>query len=160
MPKSPRLLFVVTPVCCASVVQAQPDRLIAAIHPSPCRPLRSELNSLALSQADREPQDGRLLNFATMKAGALIVVLGFLKTVSACSYLIAAIPQVGPPATSQFFSQASGTSQVAVTTDSGCPWTASSDSNWLTITAGASGSGSGTVTYNVGANPARLAPAR
>jgi hypothetical protein len=41
---------------------------------------------------------------------------------------------------------------VAVTTGSGCTWTATSNASWLTIAAGGSGSGNGTVTLNVSAN--------
>ncbi len=39
-----------------------------------------------------------------------------------------------------------------VTAPSGCGWTASSNASWLTIAAGASGSGSGTVTYQAAIN--------
>lgn len=42
---------------------------------------------------------------------------------------------------------------VAVTTDTGCPWTAVSNDSWITITAGESGTGSGAVMYSVTANP-------
>jgi hypothetical protein len=42
-----------------------------------------------------------------------------------------------------------GTGSVAVTTAAGCPWTATSNASWLTITAGSSGSGNGTVQYSV-----------
>lgn len=41
---------------------------------------------------------------------------------------------------------------VGVTTTSGCAWTATSNSAFITITSGSSGSGSGTVTYSVSAN--------
>jgi hypothetical protein len=44
------------------------------------------------------------------------------------------------------------TSSVSVTASSGCPWTASSNQNWITITSGATGSGNGTVSYTVAAN--------
>ncbi|MBP8609278.1 MAG: hypothetical protein KBI28_07715 [Syntrophaceae bacterium] len=37
----------------------------------------------------------------------------------------------------------------AVTTTSGCAWTAESNNPWITVTGGASGTGNGTVTYNV-----------
>ena len=46
---------------------------------------------------------------------------------------------------------AGGTGSVAVTAAGGCAWTAASDAPWLTITAGASGSGNGTVQYNAAA---------
>ena len=45
-----------------------------------------------------------------------------------------------------------GTGTVEVTTGSTCGWTAASESAFLTVTAGASGTGSGTVTYAVAAN--------
>jgi hypothetical protein len=35
----------------------------------------------------------------------------------------------------------------------GCSWTAVSQDSWITVTAGGSGSGNGTVTYSVAANP-------
>jgi sugar lactone lactonase YvrE len=48
-----------------------------------------------------------------------------------------------------------GSSTVGVTASSGtCTWTASSNTSWLTITAGSSGSGSGTVNYSIATNPA------
>jgi len=39
-----------------------------------------------------------------------------------------------------------------ISLSSNCQWTAVSDSNWLTITAGSSGSGDGTITYSVTQN--------
>ena len=44
------------------------------------------------------------------------------------------------------------TGQVTVTTGSTCAWTAASESPFLTVTAGAAGTGSGTVTYALAAN--------
>jgi hypothetical protein len=44
------------------------------------------------------------------------------------------------------------TSSVTVTTTSTCAWTAVSNSAFITVTAGASGTGSGTVSYTVAAN--------
>ncbi len=41
---------------------------------------------------------------------------------------------------------------VTVTAGSGCGWTATSNASWITITSGASGSGGGSVTFNVAAN--------
>ncbi len=42
---------------------------------------------------------------------------------------------------------------VDVLTSGSCPWTAASSEPWLVITSGDSGSGSGTITYSVAANP-------
>ena len=45
-----------------------------------------------------------------------------------------------------------GTGQVTVTTGPACAWTAARESGFLSVTAGAAGTGSGTVTYAVAAN--------
>lgn len=44
-----------------------------------------------------------------------------------------------------------GSGTATVTTADGCSWTAASNAPWITITAGASGSGRGTVTFNAAA---------
>ncbi len=55
------------------------------------------------------------------------------------------------------FTAGGGTGNVSVTAASGCPWTAASNANWITINSGASSSGNGTINYAVAANtgPAR-----
>jgi len=63
---------------------------------------------------------------------------------TACTYAIAPASASAP---------AGGTTgSVAVTAPTGCTWTAASNASWITITSGASGSGSGTVVYSVTAN--------
>jgi hypothetical protein len=63
---------------------------------------------------------------------------------AACSTMLS-------PASAQF--GASGTTgSVSVTTGAGCGWSASSNAAWLTITAGGSGTGNGTVAYSVATN--------
>jgi hypothetical protein len=54
---------------------------------------------------------------------------------------------------------AAATGSLSVAAPAGCAWTAASDASWLTITAGVSGSGTGTVQYAATANtgPARTA---
>ncbi len=42
-----------------------------------------------------------------------------------------------------------GTRSLAITSSAGCPWTAASNAEWITITSGANGTGSGTVTLSV-----------
>jgi len=42
---------------------------------------------------------------------------------------------------------------VNVSTRSGCSWSASGNASWISITSGASGTGNGTVSYSVAANP-------
>jgi hypothetical protein len=54
---------------------------------------------------------------------------------------------------SQDMPQAGGSGAVTVTANPGCAWTASSNAPWLTVTAGAAGTGSGSVQFGVGANP-------
>ena len=63
---------------------------------------------------------------------------------SACTYSISP--------TSASFTSSGGTGSVSVTTQSGCAWTASSAASWMSITSGASGTGSGTMNYSVAAN--------
>ncbi len=48
----------------------------------------------------------------------------------------------------------SGSGRLAVTTDASCSWSATSNASWLTLPPGASGMGSGTVSYNVAASSA------
>ncbi|HEX8072873.1 MAG TPA: Ig-like domain-containing protein [Pyrinomonadaceae bacterium] len=64
-----------------------------------------------------------------------------------CSYSITPQAQVFPA------NGGSGTINVNATSTS-CAWTAQSNASWITITAGASGAGNGTVAYNVAANDA------
>ena len=50
-------------------------------------------------------------------------------------------------------SRVAGTGSTSVTAQTGCAWTAVSNStSWLTVTAGASGSGNGTVSFSAAAN--------
>jgi uncharacterized protein (TIGR03437 family) len=62
-----------------------------------------------------------------------------------CTYALS--PQSGAVAA------AGGTGSVSVTAATGCPWSASFSSTWVSITAGASGSGNGTIQYSAQANP-------
>ncbi len=55
--------------------------------------------------------------------------------------------------TSDSFDEQGGSGSFAVTTNvQTCAWTASSQDNWISVTAGASGSGDGTVSFSVDAN--------
>ena len=54
--------------------------------------------------------------------------------------------------TSDTIEKAAATLSVSVNTQSGCAWTAVSNASWITITSGSSGSGNGTVSFNVAAN--------
>jgi hypothetical protein len=46
-----------------------------------------------------------------------------------------------------------GTGNVAVTAAAGCTWTAASNDAWIAVTAGASGTGNGTVAFSTAPNP-------
>ena len=54
------------------------------------------------------------------------------------------------------YTRTGGAGIVTVTADPGCDWTAVSHSSWISITGGASGSGSGAVTYIVAQREGRL----
>lgn len=64
---------------------------------------------------------------------------------SACAYEI-------EPAAQSFAAAGGAGSPVAVTTTAGCAWTARTTDAWITVTGGASGTGSGTVSFTVAAN--------
>jgi hypothetical protein len=54
--------------------------------------------------------------------------------------------------TSQTMLPQAGTGAVTVTAGPTCAWTAASDADWLTVTSGVSGTGTGTVTFTVAEN--------
>ena len=54
------------------------------------------------------------------------------------------------------YTRTGGTGILTVTADPGCDWTAVSNSSWISITGGVSGSGSGAVTYIVAQREGRL----
>ncbi|HEY3276900.1 MAG TPA: fibronectin type III domain-containing protein [Syntrophorhabdaceae bacterium] len=56
--------------------------------------------------------------------------------------------------TSSSIAAAGGTGSVAVTTQTGCAWSVTNGTPWITITSGASGTGNGTVAYSIAANTA------
>lgn len=86
-------------------------------------------------------------NIGPARTGTLTVA-GQTVTISqgnGCVYVIAP--------TSQTFEYTGGTGgPVAVTTQSGCAWTAESKEQWITVTSGATGSGAGSVTFTVAAS--------
>jgi len=69
-----------------------------------------------------------------------------LSAISTCTYSIS-------PA-SRSFDASGGASGISVSTTAGCTWTATSNTSWISITSGDSGTGSGTVNYSVSANTA------
>ena len=89
-------------------------------------------------------------NPSTTPRSGTVTVAGQSHTVTqagaTCAYAIL-------PASASYL-PAGAVDSVAVTAPSGCAWTASSGDGWNVITSGASGSGPGTVTFEVGANAA------
>ena len=66
-------------------------------------------------------------------------------TQSACAYVFS------PPF--QTLDSTGGTGQVTVATGAGCGWTIANTNSWITLLSGISGSGNGTLLYNVDPNP-------
>jgi hypothetical protein len=60
--------------------------------------------------------------------------------------------------TTQNLASAAGGNTVNVTTQAGCNWAAAEGAGWLSVTGGASGTGSGTVSYSVTANDGICGP--
>jgi len=82
----------------------------------------------------------------TVAGASVTVTQAAAAPAPACSYSVS-------PA-QQSFGKSGGTGSVAVTTQAGCQWTATRSATWITITAGASGTGSGTIAYSVASNSA------
>ena len=105
-------------------------------------------NSLAIIYTSPVPAGG-MLNFVTATATdangntsefSQCVAVTFQSCAYALSSTNTSIPQTG------------GSGNFNVTTQTGCAWTAVSNAAWITVTAGANGSGSGTVNFTVQAN--------
>jgi YD repeat-containing protein len=73
------------------------------------------------------------------------------KSITFAGYSTAACSYALQPGTATFFNNAA-TGAVNIISSAGCAWTASTNSGFLAITGGASGTGSGTVTYSVAQN--------
>jgi hypothetical protein len=54
--------------------------------------------------------------------------------------------------TSRIIGAAGGASSASVAVTTGCAWTATSNTSWLTVTGGANGNGNGTVSFSAAAN--------
>jgi hypothetical protein len=65
--------------------------------------------------------------------------------IQSCSFMLSAA--------SQSFPGIGGDDSFDITVAAGCAWNATSNDSWITITSGNSGSGNGTVSYSVDANP-------
>jgi hypothetical protein len=79
------------------------------------------------------------------RASSAVAPDTFVFTAPACSFAVS-------PTTPASLAAAGGNANVTVTTTAGCAWTAAESASWLTITSGASGTASGTVSYTAAAN--------
>lgn len=77
-------------------------------------------------------------------------IAGQTFTVSQAAFVASCSYSISP--TTRNVAAAADTGTVSVTSASGCTWTASSNTPWLTIASGQSGTGNGTVAYAVQAN--------
>jgi len=80
-----------------------------------------------------------------------VKIAGQLFTVSQvplCTYSSSISPSI------QGFGPDGGTGTVSITATAGCNWSATSSADWIKITSGGSGTGSGTLRYLAAANPA------
>lgn len=91
-----------------------------------------------------EANTGITSRMGTITAGGRIFTVS--QAASACTYLMSP--------TSVSLTAAATTRTVQVVAGSACAWTAGSSAPWITVTGGATGSGPGTVTFSVAANPA------
>lgn len=86
---------------------------------------------------------------STSRSGTLTIAgnpFTITQTGVACTYSITP--------TTATYTYVGGSGSVTVTVTSGCAWNSSSDSAWLTVTSGASGTGNGTFGYTVAASSA------
>jgi hypothetical protein len=70
-----------------------------------------------------------------------ISVRGQVFTITQCGYTVSP--------TEAYFQNWGGPGSITVSAAAGCPWSATSNAPWITITSGASGSGNGSVNYQV-----------
>jgi hypothetical protein len=86
-------------------------------------------------------------NLTTSSRTGTLTIAGQTLTVTqaACSYTVS-------PTTLDINAAGGEANAATVSTTSGCPWSATSNATWLSITSSGSGSGNATVNYSVAAN--------
>jgi hypothetical protein len=85
-------------------------------------------------------------SFGEDEDGELYVV-GLGGTVSRIARQVTCTFSIAPASAS--YPAGGGGGDVSVTAAAGCPWTASSNAAWITVTSGLSGSGNGSVSYSI-----------
>jgi hypothetical protein len=117
---------------------------------------RSETDWVVIREGATGRGNGRVVIEAGPSTGpprtATVVIADLRVTVTqgdGCAHTISS--------TGQDVAAAGGPGTVQVSTGQGCAWSATSQAGWITITSGATGSGSGSVTFSVAASdgPAR-----
>lgn len=95
------------------------------------------------------------INAGSGTGSAEFLVSSLILNLTGCDYVLSAagVTLASPPLTEQTFT-VTPTFSAAVPTP---PWTAVSDSSWLTVTGGGSGTGNGTITFSVTANQTSFA---
>ena len=88
-------------------------------------------------------------NTGAARTGTLTVA-GQTFTVNQAAFVAPCTYSIAP--TSQSVDASAQTASVAVTTSAACAWTATSGAPWITVTSGASGTGSGSVSLSIAAN--------
>lgn len=122
---------------------------------------RSDVDWLSIVSGAQGTGSGEVVYEARPTAGPTrmgsLIVAGFTVTVTQGQGCATAIAP-----TSQNMGASGGSGMISVTTASGCSWSAQSDVPWIVITAGQTGTGGGTVSFNVGAwnGPARIGTVR
>ena len=88
-------------------------------------------------------------NTGASRTGTLTIA-GKTHTVTQAAPAPACTYAINP--TQRSFNDPGGSATITVTAGAGCAWTAVSQQGWVTVTAGASGTGNGTVSYTVARN--------
>jgi PKD repeat protein len=79
-----------------------------------------------------------------------------ISTLTRTNYVFVDLCSFAVSPNSDSFDYSGGNGNLSVTVTSTCPWSATSDVAWITITAGDSGVGSGSVSYSVAPNPSSM----
>ncbi len=137
----------------ALVVSGGPSGVVASLAPTTIV-AGSSASTLTLTADALAATGAGVLTIAASGGGVTRYLPVPVTVVSACSY------SISPGSAAVAATSGTGAINVTttnVTTQAACPWTAVSNSFWITITSGAAGVGSQSLSYSVGANPAGYA---
>ncbi|MGA8130664.1 MAG: BACON domain-containing carbohydrate-binding protein [Syntrophobacteraceae bacterium] len=140
----------------ASATYSGGNASVGVISPTGCAwPAVSNVSWISIVSGAKGTGDGTVTysvaanNTTTQRVGTLTIAgQTFTVTQAAASCSNASI---SPTSASPGYSGGNATANL--TSPAGCPWTAASNASWIIIVSGGSGSGNGTVTYSVAANP-------